>query len=87
MTSSMRVGRGDTHGIEPQAAQRNKAHKIAKCIGECQDFGCQAALGLWPGFKSPFCALSLRWTLTIPYPVHPNRLEKSMKTSALSQAG
>lgn len=46
--------RCDTHGVEPLAGQKNKAHKIAKCIGECQDFGCHVGAAYGVALSPPF---------------------------------
>jgi hypothetical protein len=50
---------GDAHSVEAMPRQELKANQIAERIGERQDFAGHAALvGLWPGSKSPFCALA-----------------------------
>ena len=59
--------RGDPNRVMALARQQHEADQVAQGLGERQDLGGQAALGLADGlaFSPPFAPWPWRWTLTI----------------------
>jgi hypothetical protein len=57
----------DADGIETLSRQQDESDEVAQGVGEGQDFGCHAALGLADGLvlSPPFAPCPWRWTLTM----------------------
>src|SRR5215210_1098584 len=53
--------------VEALPRQEHKAHEVAECVGERQNFGGQAAFGATDGLavRPPFAPCPWRWTLTM----------------------
>src|SRR5215208_2472920 len=59
--------RRDPHRVETLSRQQDESDEIAQGIGESQDLGCHAALGLADGLalSPPVAPCPWRWTLTM----------------------
>src|SRR4051794_16559765 len=59
--------RRHAHRVEALPRQKHEAHEIAERVGECQDFGGQAAFGTANGLarSPPFAPCPWRWTFTM----------------------
>jgi len=88
--------RRDPHRIVALSRQQDESDEVAQGIGEGQDFGCHAALGLAYGLalSPPFAPCPWRWTLTMVASIIAYSMSGSsetasksrLKTSALTQS-